>query len=43
MLIQQGAQPNAQQGTPSSNAQQGAAQPNGSTGSPAKFAPRGSY
>jgi lipopolysaccharide export system protein LptA len=45
MLIQQGAQPNAQQqGTPSSNTQQqGAAQPSGSTGSPAKFAPRGIY
>ncbi len=43
MLIQQGAQPNAQQGAPSSSAQQGAAQPNGSTGSPAKFAPRGIY
>jgi lipopolysaccharide export system protein LptA len=42
MLIQQGP-PNAQQGAPSSNAQQqGAAQPNGSTGSP-KFAPQRIY
>ena len=41
MLIQQGP-PNAQQGAPSSNTQQGAAQPNGSTGSP-KFAPQRIY
>jgi lipopolysaccharide export system protein LptA len=41
MLIQQGP-PNAQQGAPSSNTQQGVAQPNGSTGSP-KFAPQRIY
>jgi len=41
MLIQQGP-PNAQQGAPSSNAQQGAAQPSGSTSSP-KFAPQRIY
>src|SRR5205085_10024996 len=44
LLNNGGPQPNAQQGTPSSNTQQqGAAQPSGSTGSPAKFAPRGIY
>ena len=36
-------QPNAPQGAPSSNTQQGAAQPNGPAGAPPKFAPRGIY